>query len=171
MEKIKIGKIVNAVGLKGEVKVYNYSDSGERYGELDRIIAGEGEYPIESVRLQGNMVILKLEGVDSRDRAEALKNTDVFITEDDLRELPENTFYIRDLIGMEVVDVERGETVGEVRDVIQGSAQDVYRIRLTEERSADFGAEETMVPAVAQFIRKVSPEENRMYIKFIEGML
>ena len=47
MEKIKIGRIVNAVALRGEVKVYNYSGYKERYEELDRIIVDEKEYEIE----------------------------------------------------------------------------------------------------------------------------
>ena len=167
MEKIKIGKIVNAVALKGEVKVYNYSDGAERYGEVGRIIAGGKEYPVESVRTQGNMVILKLRGVDDRNAAEAMKNLDVYITEDDLGELPEDTFYIRDLIGLKV---------GEIIDVIQGAAQDVYRIRLSDkecgpEESGGKGSRETMVPAVSEFVKDVNLEEKRVYIKFIEGML
>ena len=49
MEKIKIGRIVNAVALRGEVKVYNYSGYKERYEELDRIIVENKEYEIEGV--------------------------------------------------------------------------------------------------------------------------
>lgn len=48
MEKIKIGKIVNAVALKGEVKVYSYSDYKERFEEIDRVILSDGrEFKIE----------------------------------------------------------------------------------------------------------------------------
>lgn len=50
MEKIKIGKIVNAVGLKGEVKVYHYSDYKERFEELDQIWVGGRKVTIEGVR-------------------------------------------------------------------------------------------------------------------------
>ena len=168
MEKIKIGKIVNAVALKGEVKVYNYSDGAERYGEVGRIIAGGKEYPVESVRTQGNMVILKLRGVDDRNAAE--------VTEDDLGELPEDTFYIRDLIGLKVINAETGKEAGEIIDVIQGAAQDVYRIRLSDkecgpEESGGKGSRETMVPAVSEFVKDVNLEEKRVYIKFIEGRL
>lgn len=176
MEKIKIGKIVNAVALKGEVKVYNYSDGAERYRDVGRVIAGGKEYPVEGVRTQGNMVILKLRGVDDRNAAEAMKNLDVYITEDDLGELPEDTFYIRDLIGLKVINAETGKEAGEIVDVIQGAAQDVYRIRLSDkgcgpEESGGKGSRETMVPAVSEFVKDVNLEEKRVYIKFIEGML
>lgn len=159
MEKIKIGKIVNAVGLKGEVKVYSYAGENDRFEKLDRIIAGssqsgsgqsgsgqEGgakraackkpqsdmEFEIEKVRYQKNMVILKLRGVDDRNQAEALKDMDVFITEDDLEELPDDTFYVRDLIGCQVVDINDGKKLGVVSDLLQNSAQDIYQIDLAE---------------------------------------
>ena len=73
MEKIKIGKIVNAVGLKGEVKVYNYSDSEEVYERTPEIYAGDRLLKVQNVRMQKNMVILKLSGIDDRNAAEAHK--------------------------------------------------------------------------------------------------
>ena len=96
VENIKIGKIVNAVALRGEVKVYHYSDYKERFEELDEILVERNgakrhameRYPIEGVRYQKDMAILKLKGVNDRNAAEALKDCDVYITEADLRELP-----------------------------------------------------------------------------------
>ncbi|MBQ1228911.1 MAG: 16S rRNA processing protein RimM, partial [Firmicutes bacterium] len=77
MEKIKIGKIVNVVALRGEVKVYHYSDYKERFEELSVILLEKKnkftEYKIEGVRYQKDMVILKLKGVDDRNAAELLK--------------------------------------------------------------------------------------------------
>lgn len=169
MEKIKIGKIVNAVGLKGEVKVYNYSDRRERYEELDRIIVGNKEYSIENVRYQNAMVILKLEGVDDRDGSEALKGKDVYITEEDLVELPEDTYYLRDIIGLDILDFESGEKIGTLADVIQNAAQDIYRIALAE--ATEEGSKEALVPVVSQFVREVNLEEGYIRIKFIEGMI
>lgn len=162
MEKIKIGRIVNAVALRGEVKVYNYSGYRERYEELDRIIVDSKEYDIERVRYQQQMVILKLSGVNDRNGAEALKNKDVFITEEDLCELPEDTFYIRDLIGMKVVD-QSGE-IGKIKDVLQPSAQDVYVIRTLSDK-------EIMIPAVKEFVKEVNLEEGYVRVELIDGML
>ena len=127
MEKIKIAKIVNAVGLRGEVKVYNYSDDRERFEDLDEIIVSgkqETVRKIQGVRYQGNMVILKLEGVNDRNAAEALKESDVYITEDDLRELPEDTFYVRDLIGMKVID-EEGKDSEEEKNMMRFAGKNV----------------------------------------------
>ena len=168
MEKIKIGKIVNAVGLKGEVKVYSYSDRPERFGELEEIIlvrqAGEKTARIEKVRYQGNMVILKLEGTDDRTAAEKLKETDLCITENDLPELPEDTFYLRDLIGMKVVDEGIYGEIGKVRDVLQNAAQDVYVV-------AAPGGRDILIPAVKDFIREVDTEEGIIRTSLIPGFI
>ena len=164
MEKIKIGRIVNAVALRGEVKVYNYSGYRERYEELDRIIVDDTPYEIEKVRYQQHMVILKLAGVNDRSAAEAMKNRDVFITEEDLRELPEDTFYIRDLIGLSVIDDESEALLGTIKDVLQPSSQDIYVVKLEQ-------GGEAMIPAVSQFVRKVSVEEGFVRVRLIEGMI
>lgn len=162
MEKIKIGRIVNAVALRGEVKVYNYSGYKERYEELDRIIVENTEYEIEKVRYQQEMVILKLAGVDNRNDAEAMKNKDVFITEEDLDELPDDTFYIRDLIGLQAVD-DSGR-IGIVKDVLQPSAQDVYVIKTDSGR-------DILVPVVKEFVKEVNLEEGFIRLSLIEGMI
>ena len=127
MEKIMIGKIVNVVGLKGEVKVYNYSDSDEIYRTTEAVYVGDDLVGIENVRLQKNMVILKLAGISDRDGAEAVRGKELFITESDLPELPEGQYYIRDLIGM-TVKKENGEILGKVSDVLQNTAQDIFEV-------------------------------------------
>ena len=164
MEKIKIGRIVNAVALRGEVKVYNYSDYKERYEEIETIIVDEKEYEIEKVRYQQNMVILKLSGIDDRNASEAMKNKDVYITEGDLRELPEDTFYIRDLVGLDIVDIETGRQLGTLKDVLQNSAQDIYQIELT-------GGGMGMIPAVSEFVKEINMEKGFIKVKLIEGMI
>jgi len=167
MEKIKIAKIVNAVGLRGEVKVYNYSDDRERFEDLDEIIVSgkqETVRKIQGVRYQGNMVILKLEGVNDRNAAEALKESDVYITEDDLRELPEDTFYVRDLIGMKVIDEGVYGEIGTLRDVIQNTSQDVYAVRAPE-------GKDILIPAVKDFIKEVDMEGRIIRTTLIPGFI
>lgn len=167
MEKIKIGKIVNAVALRGEVKVYSYSDRKERYEALKEILVeqkGFTPYEIQNVRYQKNIVILKLRGVDDRNAAEALKERDIYITEADLPELPDDTFYVRDLIGCEVRDEKNGSVIGKIQDVLQGAAQDVYVITL-------LSGKETMIPAVAEFVKKVDMAQRIVTVALIPGFI
>ena len=166
MERIKIGQIVNAVALRGEVKIYNYSDL-ERFEELDTVILvnrKKQSREFENVRYQKNMVIVKFKGVNDRNQAEALKDYEVFITEDDLRDLPEDTFYIRDLVGCKVKDLESGNVIGTISDVLQNTAQDLYQVELE-------GGKQVFIPAVAQFVKNVSIEEKLVEVSLIPGFL
>ena len=164
MEKILIGKITSAVGLKGEVKVYNYSDSADIYRETERILVGDDSMKVQHVRTQKNMVILKLQGIENRDDAEKARGREVFVTEDDLPELPEGQFYIRDLIGMEVIDVETGNPIGVVEDVIQNTAQDVFDIKTPE-------GKQVLIPKVPEFVLEINIEKKTITVKLIEGMM
>ncbi len=162
-DRILIGKIVSAVGIKGEVKVYSYSDDDERFDTLEGVFVGDRYYAIESSRLQKGMPILKLEGVADRNAAEALREKEVFITEDDLEELPEGVFYVRDLIGLEVYD-EGGALLGHLTDVLQNTAQDLYEVKLEN-------GKKLLIPSAGDFIQKIDPENGRITVRLIEGML
>lgn len=163
MEKIQVGKIVNVVGLKGEVKVYNYSDSADIYAGTPKMYAGNELLDIENVRMQKNMVILKFAGVDDRDAAEKLRGREVCVTEDDLPELGEGEFYIRDLIGMEVVD-EDGTRLGVIKDVIQNTAQDIFEVEKTD-------GGRFMIPKVDEFITDIDAEKRIVRVRLIEGLM
>jgi 16S rRNA processing protein RimM len=98
MDKIIIGQVVNVVGLKGELKVYHYSDYRERFEELTKVFLEDTPYEINSVRYVKGTVILKLQGIDDRSQAEKHKGKNIYIDKEGLRVLPEDTYYIFDLI-------------------------------------------------------------------------
>ena len=106
LERIKVGKITSPVGIKGEVKVYPYTDYLERFEELEELQADGDIVRIEKVRYKNEMVILKFEGIDDRNAAEVMRNKFLTIGKDELRELDEDKYYIFDLIGLEAVDQE-----------------------------------------------------------------
>lgn len=167
MEKVMIGRIVNAVGLKGEVKVYNYSDYKERFEEIEEILIEKNHelcnMDIEGVRYFKNMVILKLKGVDDRTSAEALKERDIYIPMEDIRVLPEDTYYIWDLVGCTVINLDTGEPAGKIKDVLQNSAHDIYEIE-------DDDGKIHLVPAVEEFVKNVDIEKKEISIKPIPGL-
>ena len=163
MEKILIGKIVSAVGLKGEVKVYNYSDRPDIYEDTESIYVDDVLMRVKNVRLQKNMIILKLEGIEDRDAAERARGSELFVTEDDLPELPEGEYYIRDLIGMDAV-LEDGSRLGVVTDVIQNTAQDIFEVKTDE-------GKQVLIPKVPEFVLGIDLEKNTVTLHLIEGML
>ena len=166
MKEIEIGKIVTAVGIKGEVKFYSFSDDPLKLAEIEYIYVGKNKtkYDVEKVRSpKGNTAALKLIGIDTRNDAELLKDKLCYIDECMLADLDEGEYYIKDLIGLEVFDAKDNSLVGVLDDVIQNTAQDIYLIK-TEEGS------EILVPAVKEFIKDIDVVAGRICINFIEGM-
>ena len=162
MDKIKIGQVVNVVGLKGELKVYHYSDYKERFEELSEIYMDQRLIKIEGVRYMKDMVILKLAGINDRTEAEKHKGKDLLIEKKDVRVLPEDTYYIFDLIGLSVQD-ERGAALGTLCDVIQNTSQDLYEIEKQD-------GKKFMIPAVDEFILKIDMENKVRTVRLIEGL-
>jgi 16S rRNA processing protein RimM len=163
MEKIKIGQVVNAVGLKGELKVYHFSDYKERFEELAKIYLEEVPYTISGVRYMKDMVILKLPGINDRTEAELHKGKAVFIDKADVRVLPDDTYYIFELTGLKVIE-EDGALVGTLCDVIQNSAQDLYEIEQAN-------GNKFLIPAVDEFILKIDMTVRTMTVRLIEGLI
>jgi 16S rRNA processing protein RimM len=110
------------------------------------------------------MILLKLEGVDDRDAAERLRGKNVYMSEEELPELPENEHYIRDMIGMEVYDEPSGRIVGTLKDVLTERAQPVYVVN-----TEDGG--EVLIPGVPVFVKKIDETTRRITVALIEGML
>ena len=163
MDKILIGKVANAVGLRGEIKVFPYSETKERFEELTTVYLGDEACRIEAVRYQKNLVVLKLSGIDDRAAAEQVKGQDVSIGAEELKELPADTYYVRDMIGLYVVD-EAGAPLGHLTDVIKNTAQDLYEVETADGRKI-------LIPAVEEFILRIDMDNNRITVRLIEGLL
>ena len=168
MEKLthfKIGQIVNTQGLKGEVKVYSYTDDINRFDELESFYLGkdkENQFDVERVRYKGNMVIMKIKGIDSVESAEKLRNKFMYVSREESRELEEGEFFIADMIGIEVYTVEN-EFVGTLAEVLKYSANDVYVIKNEEK--------EYLIPAMVKFVPTIDMENRKMIIDPIKGMI
>lgn len=163
MDRIKVGKVVGAFGIRGEVKVYPYTDRSERFRELDSVRAGGEELVIRNVRFQKNLVLLRFEGIDDRNGAEALRDRVLTIDRADLRALDEDEYFVFDLIGLEAVR-EDGTHIGRVTDVIQNSAQDLYEIETDE-------GKKYLVPAVYELVTDIDINSGIMTIHPIPGLL
>lgn len=166
MRDYRIGKIVNTHALKGEVKIYSYTDYPERFEELEYFYLGDKDdkkWEMDNVRYQGQMIIGKIKGIETIEQAEALKDTVIYIDKANLRELDEGEYMIRDLIGLDVYK-EDGSLVGKLKDVLQYSANDVYVVKGEE-------GQEYMIPAINEFVPTIDMQERKMIVKPIKGMI
>lgn len=161
-EFLEAGKIVSTHGIRGEVKIMPYTDSPELLCEFGRLFYGKSkdELVIERSRPAKNMVIAKIEGVSTVEDAEKLRNVMLYMHRDDL-ELDENTFFIQDLIGMEVRDADSGFVYGKITDVLQNGANDVYVIKSDREY---------LVPAIPDVIISTDVDGELMTIRPLDGL-
>lgn len=162
-EYLEAGKIVTIHGIKGEVKIMPYCDSAELFCEFDRFFLGKNhtEIGVERSRVQKNMVIAKLEGIDTPEEAEKLRNKVLFMHRDDL-ELDDDTYFIQDLIGVEAKDADSGFVYGKIIDVMQTGANDVYIIKGEDK--------EYLIPAIADVVVSTDIDGNIMLIRPLEGL-
>ena len=136
--KILLAQIGSAHGIKGEVRVkpFGEPDMLDQYGKLE---TKDGKkFKIKRMRSQKNMMVVKFEGVNTREEAEALNRVELYIDRAKLPELEdEDEFYIEDLIGMDVQD-ENGETIGTVLTVSNFGAGDMIEVKPTNSSSTHY---------------------------------
>ncbi|WP_053957742.1 ribosome maturation factor RimM [Inediibacterium massiliense] len=163
----KVGQIVNVQGIRGEIRVYPLTDYKERFEELEFVYIEDSDkkFYIDHVKYKNNLVLLKFKGIDDRNEAEKLKTKYLMIDEEDRRELPEDTYYISDLIGIKVYTEDK-VLVGEVKNIIQNTAQDLYEIV-----DAKNPKKTILIPAVGEFIKEVDIQNKTMTIATIEGLI
>lgn len=162
-DRITLGKITSAVGIKGEVRVYPYTDYIERFSEIKELQVESTVHKIERVSYRKNMVVLKLEGIDYRNLAEEQKGKKLYLNKEDMWEIPEDTYFVADLLGLNVLN-EEGEHIGILTDVIQNSAQDIYEIQMENKKKF-------LLPAVKEFVLSINIEGKNMVVRLIEGLV
>ena len=162
MKKINIGKVVTTHGVRGEIKVYPHTNVDRMFDKLKKIFLGNDEKKIISVKYAKGCPVLKLDGVDTVEMGKEFVGKQVFAEEKDLPKLEDDSYYLKDIIGLTAVD-ENGEEIGKITDVIFTGANDVYEITTPGER-------EILVPAVKEFVLDINLDEKVIKVKLIEGM-
>lgn len=153
---IEAGEIVNTHGVRGEIKMLPWLDSPEDMRGFTRCRIGGKDYAIATCRVQNTCNLLKLEGVDTVEAAQALRGKTVTLYREDM---DEDVIFAGDLIGMEVFS--QGERIGELTQVLDYPGNQVYVVK---------GEREYMLPAVKEFILSTDLDGNRMEVKLLEGM-
>ena len=161
---LECGKIVATHGLRGEVKVLPWCDGPEALVPIKTFYLDGGNTPkrAERCRIQKNMVLLKLEGVDTPEAAQALRGRVLWLDREE-DTLEEGQYYIQDLIGLSVEDADTGERYGILRDVTETGANDVYHVAFPDGRVQ-------LVPAIPQVVLDIDLEGGVMLIRPLEGL-
>ena len=167
MQSVLIGQIVNVHGIKGEVKVYPYTDDVDNLAKkLKRIYLDEQmskSYDV-TCRIQKGMILAKISTIDSVEKAEMLRNKYIYISEEDLDTLEEDSYYVKDLIGLDVIDIRNDNLIGRLDYIFNPGANDVYEIATTDNKKV-------YLPAIKQVIKKVDIKARKIYVELMEGLI
>lgn len=156
MEKIEIGKIGKAQGIKGEVKIILINPDSDLIGKIKTVFVGNVEYVIENVKVLPNGNFIKLKGVDNRNAAEMLNGKLLFV-ERDVINVPQGAYLIADILGAEVIINE--QSVGILTDVLQHGAADVYCVS---------GQRNFMFPALNKVLNNIDIENKKIVLDSVE---
>ena len=161
---LEVGKIVGTHGIKGEVRIQPWADSGEFLLDFKKFYYHDGaeHFNVKSSRVQKNVVVAKLEGIDSIEQADTLRNRVLFIDRADAK-LPEGHYFIQDLIGLRVIDADTGREYGVINDVFNTGANDIYSVRSESGR-------ESLIPAIDQVLAGTDLEAGTVSIHPMKGM-
>lgn len=168
MEKyFEIGQIVNTNGLKGMLKIKPFTDNIKEFETFKSIYVQKKneliEFKIEAVRYVKNMVLLKLQGIDDINEAEKYRNLYIKIDRSIMPKLPEDSYYIVDLLECEVYE-ENGELLGKVDDVFNTGSNDVYVVK------SELG-KQILLPAIGEVIKSVDIPNKKIIVKLMKGLV
>jgi len=161
-----IGQVVALFGVHGELKVHLLTDIPNRFAELETVFVGANHtsYSIQSVRpYKGEMIVLKLIGIDDANAAEPLRNQELSIPLSELAKLPTDSYYQHDILGLHVLTLD-GQELGQIVEIIVTGSNDVYSIKKPE-------GSQVLIPAIKDVIKQIDLIRRTMHIDPLPGLL
>ena len=175
LERIRIGEIVSVHGVKGALKVLPLTDNPIRFCSLTEvdIVPKRGgrkgaevtNYKVLSATPAGNVVLLKLYGIDDRDKAEQFRGMFLEIPREKAVKLPKDSYFIGDLVGC-VVKTESGEVLGTLTDVQSTGANDIYEVTPRDNQKN----KSIWLPAIGDVIKAVDVEKGEIIVSLLPGL-
>lgn len=166
-EYLEVGQIVNTFGVKGLLKVNPFTDDITRFDRLKKVyICKKGqmnEVEIEEVKYHKNMVLLKLKGIDDMNEAEKQKGSYLKIHRKDAIPLPEGTYFIADLIGLEVY-TDEGNLLGKVDDIYNNGSTDIYVVK------NELG-KQILLPGIDEVLKEINLEQEKIIVHLLKGLV
>ncbi len=159
---IECARVSNTHGYKGAIKLIPLTDYPEVIEEIGYLFTEDGkERRILSLSYFKDLLLVTLEGIDSMEKAEALKGRFLYALREDIP-MDEGAHFVADLIGLPVIDIDSGVKYGVLTSVDNFGASDIYTVKTKTGR--------VMIPAVDEFVKEIDLERG-IFIRPIEGML
>lgn len=164
---LRVGVITSSHGVRGEAKVFPTTDDPKRFEALGEVVIRKNDTEIKtevnSVRYANGLVIVKFACFNAPEEIKKYLQADVMIDRKYAVPLEEGEYYIADLIGMRVISDE-GKPIGQLKDVLQTGANDVYIVEGTD-------GKELLFPVIPDCVRNVDLEQNVVTVHIMNGLL
>ena len=167
---IRVGLIINTHGVKGELSIKPLTNDPRRFEQLSQVCVENDTsvatcfYEIEYVRFQKEKLLLKFKDYDDLNKVLALKGKYIAIDEKDIVPLPEDSYFIFDIIGCEVYST-LGDFIGSVTDVIETGSNDVYLVK-----PVGISRKEILIPAIKSVIKSISVKDKIIVADILSEM-
>ena len=158
---LKAGKIVNTHSLRGEVRIYPYCDDADFLCDFDSLYVENEIYDVVSSRVHKGQAVVKFEGINNINEAETLVGKLVYIDKNEV-ELEEGRYFIEDIKGLEVYDIDTGVKYGKVINVIETGANDVFEIS-SEDKTL-------LIPKIDDVVKEIDIDKGVILIRPLKGL-
>ncbi len=166
-EYFEIGQIVNTFGIKGMLKVNPFTDDISQFEKMESILIEQKgkliQMQIEEVKYSKNQVLLKLKGIENINEAETYRNCYLKIPREKAKKLPKDTYFIADLIGLDV-ETDEGILLGKVEDIYNSGANDIYVVK-------DNLGKQILLPATKEVIKQIDLSQEKITVHLLKGLL
>lgn len=160
---LEIGQIVNTQGLKGEMRVDPWCDSPEFICRFNELYLENGDIiKITRSRVQKNVAVIKVEGIDTIEQADTMRRTILYINRNDVN-LDDGVFFVQDILGCEVIDEKTRKCYGKVTDVLKTGANDVYQV--TDDESKNY-----LIPVIDDVVISTDIDSGVILIRPMKGI-
>ncbi len=161
-----IGQVVALFGIRGELKVRLLTNIPDRFQQLKEVYIGSDyrRHSIDYVRpYKSEMIVLKLTGIDTANVAEPLCQKELYIPLTQLAQLPPNSYYQHDILGLTVITLD-GRELGRIVDILETGSNDVYTVKSIDGKSV-------MIPAIKDVVKQIDLTHHTMFIEPLPGLL
>ena len=160
-KEIIIGKIVAPHGVRGDIRILPLTEKPDLFLDLEYLLLEGGKkLTVKNARFQKRMILVTTKEITSMNEAELLRDKNIYIKAEDLPELEDDEFYVADLVGISVYDLE-GKQIGTFKDSLSTGSNDVYIIAVP-------GAKDILVPALKEYFKEINLAEKRIVVKLPE---
>ena len=163
IDRVDVGRVKGAYGVKGFLRVESLSDVPERFAIGSKIFLGNSQSIVENFFWQNDSLILKLDCINDRDDALSFKGTVLKIGIDQVASLPDGHYFHFQILGMQVKSKD-GDNLGKIVEILNTGTNDVYIVK-------GIDSKELLIPAIPEVVQNIDVDSNLMTISLLDGLI